>query len=127
MICLQSNCHIPLKVDGDALRLINETFAAVKQFLKPRLNAIRCFLTEMRLRDFDMNPQNMKMIQDDFISMRQDFNATAEDLHIMLIISRLLGLLQGKTTLDEESWNRAKSMESERRKRVDALPKPKVK
>lgn len=114
-------------MDPDAVRLINETFEAVRQFLKPRLNAIRCFLTELRLRDFDMNPSNMQMIQDDFIAMRSKFNATADDLHILLIVSRLLGIMQGKCTLDEDSWNTAKAMETERRLRIEALPKLKMK
>lgn len=70
-----------------------------------------------------MNPENMKMIQEDFIEMRRSFNASADDLHMMLILSRMLGILQGKTILDDQSWNRAKAMESERRTRIEALPK----
>lgn len=80
----------------------------------------------MRIQDFDMNPQNMKMIQDDFIEMRRLFNASADDLHMLLILSRMLGIIQGKKLLDAESWNQAKSMEMERRKRIDALPKLKT-
>lgn len=120
---LQSNCHIPIKADTDTISQINETFVAAKQFLKPKLNAIRRFLTEMRLQQFDMNPVNMKMIQEDFIEMRRTFNATADDLHMMLILSRMLGIIHGKTALDAESWSQAKLMEAERRKRIDALPK----
>lgn len=112
-------------MDTDAIALINETFVAVKRFLKPKLDGLRRFLTELRLQDFDMNPQNMQMIQDDFIEMRRSFKATADDLHTMLILSRMLGIIHGKKTLDAESWNRAKAMEMERRTRIDALPKPK--
>lgn len=122
----QSNCHIPLKVGTDTISVINETFVALKQFLKPKLNVIRRFLTEMRLQDFDMNPENMKMIQEDFIEMRRSFNASADDLHMMLILSRMLGIIQGKKSLDAQPWNQAKMMEAERRKRIEVLPKPKV-
>lgn len=90
---IQSNCHIPVKADTDTIPQINETYIAAKQFLKPKLNLIRRFLTEMRLSDFDMNPENMKMIQEDFIEMRRSFNATADDLHMMLILSRMLGII----------------------------------
>ncbi|XP_031627150.1 mini-chromosome maintenance complex-binding protein [Contarinia nasturtii] len=120
-----SNCHIPIKVDEDTISLINETFVALKQFLKPKLNVIRRFLTEMRLQEFDMNPENTEMIQEDFIEMRRTFNASADDLHMMMILSRMLGIIQGKKMLDAQSWNQAKTMESERRKRVEALPKMK--
>lgn len=118
----QSNCHIPLKPDTDTIAHINETFTAVKQFLKPRLNVIRRFLTEMRLKEFDMNPEHMQQIQTDFIEMRRSFNATADDLHIMLVLSRLLGIIQGRKMLDAESWEQAKAMETERRQRVNAIP-----
>lgn len=112
-----------MKIDTDAMAHINETFVAVKQFLKPKLDAVRRFLTEMRLADFDMNPENMQMIQEDFIEMRRSFNATADDLHTMLILSRMLGIIRGKKILDTESWNQAKMMETERRKRIESLPK----
>lgn len=59
----------------------------------------------MRLQEFDMNPDNVKMIQEDFLEMRRSFNASADDLHMMLILSRMLGIIQGKTTLDAQSWN----------------------
>lgn len=119
---LQSNCHIPLKPDNDSIQHIQETFVAIKQFLKPKLNGIRCFLTEMRLKEFDMNPANMQMIQNYFVEMRRTHNASADGLHSMLVLSRLIGILQGKNTLDEESWNRAKAMEEERRARLSNLP-----
>lgn len=119
----QSDCHIPLKADVDAIPLINETFAAVRQFLRPKLNSIRQYLTEMRLNEFDMDPESMQMIQDDFLEMRRGFNASAADLHLMLIVSRMLGILNGKSVLDAESWQRAKTMEYERRTRVEITNK----
>lgn len=109
--------------DEDSVRLINETFAAIRQFLKPKLHSIRLLLTMMRLKEFDMSPENMSMIQNDFVEMRKSFNATAEDLHSMLILSRMLGIIGSKTTLDAECWSRAKQMEEERRKRISSLPK----
>lgn len=119
----QSNCHIPLKCDEDAVRLINETFVALRQFIKPKLNLIRGYLTMLRLQDFDMNPQDKEMIQKDFIEMRRSFNANADDLHSMLILSRLLGIINGKTTLDKECWSQAKQMDQERRHRISNLQK----
>lgn len=124
-ISLQSNCHVPIKPDDDSINLMHETFTAIKQFIKPKLNLFRTFLTELRLREFDMNPENMSMIQNDFVEMRKEFNATADDLHSMLILSRMLGIIQNKTILDAESWNQAKQMEAKRRHRIELLPKKK--
>lgn len=103
--------------------MINETFVALRQFIRPKLNLIRGYLTMLRLQEFDMNPQDMDMIQNDFVEMRRTFNATADDLHSLLIISRMLGIIQGKTMLDTECWTRAKQMEQERRHRINNLPK----
>lgn len=114
---------MPIKPDDDSVKLINETFIAIKQFIKPKLNLFRTFLTELRLKEFDMNPENMTMIQNDFVEMRKTFSATADDLHSMLILSRMLGIIQNKTILDADSWNQAKQMEEERRRRIDLLSK----
>lgn len=109
--------------ETDSIRLINETFVALKQFIKPKLESIRIFLTECRLKEFNMDPTDMSMIQNDFVNMRRDFNATAEDLHALLILSRMLGIIQGKSSLDADCWTQAKQMEEERRKRINQLPK----
>lgn len=77
----------------------------------------------MRLKEFDMNPEHMDQIQTDFVEMRRSFNATADDLHIMMVLSRLLGIIQGKKMLDADSWNQAKVMETERRQRINAISK----
>lgn len=63
------------------------------------------------------------MIQNDFVEMRRNFNATAEDLHCLLILSRMMGILQGKKVLDTNVWNEAKRMEEDRRCRIELLPK----
>lgn len=100
------------------MRLINENFVALRQFLKPKLDTIRAYLTTLRLQKFEMESVNVEMIQSDFVEMRRDFNATADDLHMLLILSRMLGIIQGKTTLDSELWSQAKAMENERRQRI---------
>lgn len=103
--------------------MINETFVAVRQFIKPKLNLIRGYLTMLRMQDFDMDPRDSKMIQNDFVEMRRSFNANADDLHSMMITSRMMGIIQGKTRLDKECWSQAKHMEHERRQRMNNLSK----
>lgn len=63
------------------------------------------------------------MIQNDFVAMRKEYNASAEDLHALLILSRMVGKLQGKPILDAQAWNEAKRMEEDRRRRVSLLPR----
>lgn len=75
----------------------------------------------MRLQEFDMHPENPQMIQEEFIEMRRLHDASADDLHTLIILSRMMGILHGKKRLDTYSWNLAKLMENERRKRIQDL------
>lgn len=61
------------------------------------------------------------MIQNDFVVMRRDHKATAEDLHTLLVLSRLLGLCSGYRALCAEMWTKAKVLESERRRRIGLI------
>lgn len=70
-----------------------------------------------------MNPDDTDMIQNDFVEMRKADSVTnADDLHSLLVLSRLLAIARGKQILDKESWNLAKNMEMKRRQRVRDLP-----
>lgn len=53
---------------------------------------------------------------------RNDKKVTAEDLHELLVLSRYLGLCQGRTALDGDMWQRAKQLEQERKSRLQRLP-----
>lgn len=44
--------------------------------------------------------------------------ATAEDLHNLLVLTRLVGLSKGVNKLDAECWSIAKSMEEQRKNRL---------
>lgn len=53
--------------------------------------------------------------------MRRDHKATAEDLHTLLVLSRLLGLCSGGRLLCAEMWTKAKELEAERRRRLELI------
>uniref|UniRef100_U5EXQ7 Mini-chromosome maintenance complex-binding protein n=1 Tax=Corethrella appendiculata TaxID=1370023 RepID=U5EXQ7_9DIPT len=120
---LPNCCYCPIIPDTDSIRLIGETIKAGKHFIQPKLNEIRKFLTQMRMQEFNMSATDPVMIQNDFVKMRQDETVTADDLHQLLVLSRLLGLIRGKSALDMESWNHAKELEIERRNRVEMFVK----
>lgn len=65
-----------------------------------------------------MNPENMQMIQNDIVEMRRKFNASADDLHLLMVLSRLIGIIEGREILEAKSWEQAKTMEMERRERI---------
>lgn len=49
---------------------------------------------------------------------------TADDLHRLLVLARLVGLSRGRDSLDKQCWDITKDMEKERARRVKNRPKP---
>lgn len=119
---LPSNCILPVKPEPESVVLIKETFLAVKHFLQPKLNSIRYFLTKMKIQEFNMDTEYQEIIQNDFVEMRRENNkVNAEDLHSLLVLSRLLGLSEGKKVIDQNCWERAKCLEQERKSRIKEI------
>lgn len=50
--------------------------------------------------------------------MRQNSKITADDLHQLLVLTRLICLSEGKSLLDEECWKKARDLEFERKSRL---------
>lgn len=64
------------------------------------------------------------MIQNDFVQMKKENGeVSAQDLHSLLVLSRLLGLSQVKSCMSREIWEQAKQLERERKGRIDLLSK----
>ncbi|XP_037938925.1 mini-chromosome maintenance complex-binding protein-like isoform X1 [Teleopsis dalmanni] len=122
--------RIPINTDNNTTEIIMETLKAAHHYLQPdRLDQFRRFITEAKLCEFSMDPENMEMIQTDYVQMRKDkIINSSDELHSLLTLSRLLAIARGKKVLDKESWELAKEMEHKRRERIKELPKfkPKV-
>lgn len=58
------------------------------------------------------------------MKLRQEHKISVDDFHMLLVLSRLLGLARGRSVLDMECWERAKELELERKRRVSLLPQP---
>lgn len=59
------------------------------------------------------------MIQEEFVKLRKNNSATnAEDLHRLLVITRLICLSEGKNALNEECWKHAILLETARKARL---------
>ncbi|XP_055856866.1 mini-chromosome maintenance complex-binding protein [Episyrphus balteatus] len=123
---LPNDFQVPLNADNDRITLIEETLKAAKHYAQPKLDAIRCYLTSAKLTKFDMNPEESEMIQTDFVEMRKaNAKVGADELHGLLVLSRLLAIASGKSKFDRDSWEKAKQMEATRRSRMDQIPKSK--
>lgn len=118
---LQSDFALPIKaVDADSVRLINESIKTGIHCIKPKLNSFRRYLTRCRLEKFDIEDEQTKMIESDFAKIRErNSNFQVENLHSLLVLSRLIGKSRGSKKLDENSWEMAKEMEFERTARLE--------
>ena len=110
--------HVALKSEEICLKTFNEIVSAAKHFLKSDLlNDIRKYLTLARSFKYNISDNVEELVQSEFVNMRQRGAVSADDLHSLLVLARLVCISQGKTTLDEECWKKACCLEKERKAR----------
>ncbi|KAK3921244.1 Mini-chromosome maintenance complex-binding protein [Frankliniella fusca] len=120
---LPCNMLVPLKADTSCLNTLPEIFQAANHFLRePLITEIRLYLSVMRHSDYEF-PENLQTrAQEDFVQMRQTGgqNVSADDLHLLLVLARLLSLSNGEKIVSLEAWEQAKAMEAERKLRISS-------
>lgn len=86
-----------------------------------QINRFRTYLSVARLLDYNISDQMTKSVEDDFVDMRKDDpqSVSAEDLHRLLVVARLLSLSAGETALSRDAWFKAKHLETVRRSRTE--------
>lgn len=116
---------LPINADAKAVEIYEESLKAALHYLQPqRLQQFRSYLTLAKTSDFSVSEDLTEMIQQDFVDMRKaNVKSNADDLHGLLVLSRLLGIARGKQALDKETWHLATEYESKRRQRLQSLPK----
>lgn len=116
---LPSDFHIVLRSDDVSVSAFTQTVAAAKVFLNLELiSELRVYLTKARINNYELTDTVHTMVENHFLKMRAQTKATGEDLHQLLILARLICLSEGKSTLDEECWNRACQLEADRKDRL---------
>lgn len=78
------------------------------------------YLSLLRLMDYSISDEVTKAVEEDFVEMRKSDpqSITAEDLHQLLVVARLISLSAGHRTLSRERWQQAKQLEVLRRSRI---------
>lgn len=108
-----------MRPDNDNLPILSETIEAAKYFLNPDLlNEIRVYLTLARSLTYEISDAMQELIQQEFVELRQKRNITADDLHHLLVLTRLVSMSEGKTVPDEECWRKACKLEEKRTERI---------
>ncbi|XP_041987429.1 mini-chromosome maintenance complex-binding protein [Aricia agestis] len=119
---LPSDYHVILKPEESTLQIFDAIVEAATYYLKEDImNTIRAYLTNLKLAKYTVS-ENVQFVEDDFIQMRNnpdnDGSMTADDLHRLLVLARLVSLSRGFDSLNKECWDIAKAMESERLLRI---------
>lgn len=103
---------------------IERTYQKVKYSLNGNvLPRIRDYLTYVKLARYDFSSDLQKVVENDFVEMRRTGQPiTADDLHSLLVLARLLSVSMGQMTLNVETWEKAKFMEMTRKCRLPVVP-----
>ncbi|KAL4706219.1 hypothetical protein ACJJTC_018403 [Scirpophaga incertulas] len=115
---LPSDYHCPLRPEESSLKIFEAIVEAATYYLKEGImNTIRTYLTHIKLVKYTIS-EDLQFVEDDFIEMRSKSDSqnpiTADDLHRLLVLARLVSLSRGYDTLNKECWNITKTMEEER-------------
>ncbi|XP_062319961.1 mini-chromosome maintenance complex-binding protein isoform X2 [Osmerus eperlanus] len=118
---LPSDCqvHLQPQVTPSNMEEYFSTFLLAQ--MSSQLNRYRVYLTVARTLDYSISDEVTKAVEDDFVDMRKDDpqSISAEDLHRLLVVARLLSLSLGQTTLSRDCWMRAKHLEVLRTSRTE--------
>ncbi|XP_023819512.1 mini-chromosome maintenance complex-binding protein [Oryzias latipes] len=119
---LPSDCRVHLEAQVTPAHL-EEYLSSIQAFpqTSSQLNRFRIYLSVARLLDYSISDQMTKYVEEDFVEMRKDDpqGVSADDLHRMLVVARLLCLSLGQNHLSRDGWLRAKHMEMLRRSRME--------
>ncbi|TMS04589.1 Mini-chromosome maintenance complex-binding protein [Larimichthys crocea] len=119
---LPSDCQIHLQSQVTAPQL-EEYLSSIHMHPQSssQLNKFRIYLCMARQLDYNISDEMTKSVEEDFVDMRKDDpqSVSAEDLHRMLVVARLLSLSLGQTSLSRDSWLRAKHIDMLRRSRME--------
>nr|XP_049706474.1 mini-chromosome maintenance complex-binding protein [Helicoverpa armigera] len=119
---LPSDYHLPLRPEESSLQIFDAIVEAATYYLKEDImNVIRKYLTSLKLVKYTIS-EDLQFVEDDFIEMRSkadtDNPVTADDLHRLLVLARLVGLSRGCDSLNKDCWDITKNMEAERLHRI---------
>nr|XP_055027197.1 mini-chromosome maintenance complex-binding protein isoform X1 [Misgurnus anguillicaudatus] len=111
---LPSDCQVHLRPILNPPNL-EEYLSAVQVAQVPsQLNKYRIYLSMARALNYTISDEITKAVEEDFVEMRKDDpqSMTAEDLHRLLVVARLLSLSHGQNTLSRDGWMKAKQLEA---------------
>ncbi|XP_051504614.1 mini-chromosome maintenance complex-binding protein-like isoform X1 [Myxocyprinus asiaticus] len=111
---LPSDCQVHLRPTLNPPNLEEYLSAVQVAQIPPQLNKYRIYLSVARALNYTISDEITKAVEEDFVDMRKDDpqSMSAEDLHRLLVVARLLSLSHGQNTLSRDGWMKAKQLEA---------------
>ncbi|KAK7586137.1 hypothetical protein V9T40_004013 [Parthenolecanium corni] len=120
---LPSDFHLILDPDPSCVgSAVNCFERAWKKMQDPLLSRLRFYLSHISTLNYELTDEMQKVIEKDFVQMRQDDQKTSsDDLHRLLVLSRFISLSRGHKSLQNDAWEYACRMEDQRKCRKSSL------
>ncbi|KAJ8248413.1 hypothetical protein GJAV_G00241770 [Gymnothorax javanicus] len=118
---LPSDCQVRLQPTQTPPSL-EQYLTALHAAISPvALNKFRIYISRLRTLEYSISEEITKAVEEDFVEMRKDDpqSVSAEDLHRLLVVARLLSLSMGHNTLSQDQWMKAKHLEMLRLSRTE--------
>ncbi|XP_051945366.1 mini-chromosome maintenance complex-binding protein isoform X2 [Xyrauchen texanus] len=111
---LPSDCQVHLQPMLNPPNLVEYLSAVQVAQIPSQLNKYRIYLNVARALNYTISEEITKAVEEDFVDMRKDDpqSMSAEDLHRLLVVARLLSLSHGQNTLSRDGWMKAKQLEA---------------
>ncbi|XP_062508739.1 mini-chromosome maintenance complex-binding protein-like [Corticium candelabrum] len=121
---LPADCRIFLHVSLDTP--LPSSSALMGAMSSGIIEKIRLYLDIIPCLNYNLSEDAQKMVQEDFVAMRRadPSNVTADTLHHLLNISRLLVMSFGQSHLTAEIWEIAKQLETKKQERLSSRSHP---
>ncbi|BFZ02319.1 hypothetical protein BsWGS_05358 [Bradybaena similaris] len=122
---LPKDVHIPLVVTTDVVDMPEYFCKLDSRLTAENLSKLRSYITACRLLDYSFSDELQKVIQEDFVEIRQinPKDMTIDDFHRMLGLVRALTCSYGQSSPGIEMWVKVKTMEEARKARIAGLPR----
>uniref|UniRef100_A0A0B7A4M6 Mini-chromosome maintenance complex-binding protein n=1 Tax=Arion vulgaris TaxID=1028688 RepID=A0A0B7A4M6_9EUPU len=121
---LPKDIHVPLAVNIDVVDITEHFIQLDSRLTEENLNKLRSYITACRLAEYSLSDDLQKVMQDDFVEIRQinPKDMSVDDFHRLLSLVRSLTRSCGQLSSGVEVWAKVKAMEAARKVRVANLP-----
>lgn len=112
---IKDNCEVPL----DPVAMAPSGDRAIKRLTEHQLHNLREYLGVCREIQYSLPTEFQTIVGDDFVALRKvDPGVTADTLHHLLCLARLVSISYGCAEMSVEQWRHVRELELQRKNRL---------